>query len=139
MSKLVLVDANSLIHRSYHAIPPLTTSKGELVNAVFGFASTLLKVLSELKPDFLAIAFDVPGPTFRHKEFAQYKAQRPALDKALGNQFERTREVADAFGAAIFEVPGYEADDLIGTLASQAKSEKLKAKSENIIVSGDRD
>ncbi len=139
MSKLVLVDANSLIHRSYHAIPPLTTSKGELVNAVFGFASTLLKVLSELKPDFLAIAFDVPGPTFRHKEFAQYKAQRPALDKALGNQFERTREVADAFGAAIFEVPGYEADDLIGTLASQAKSEKLKAISETIIVSGDRD
>ena len=139
MSKLVLIDANSLIHRSYHAIPPLTTSKGELVNAVFGFASTLLKVLSELKPDFLAIAFDVPGKTFRHADFPQYKAQRPTLDKALGNQFERTRQVADAFGAAIFEVPEYEADDLIGTLAKQAVNNKQSAVNEVVIVSGDRD
>lgn len=134
MTRLVLIDANSLIHRSYHAIPPLTTSKGELVNAVFGFASTLLKVLSELKPDFLAIAFDSPGPTFRHKDFPQYKAQRPALDRALGNQFDRTRQVARAFGAAIFEVPRFEADDLIGTLAKQAKNVD-----EVVIVSGDRD
>ena len=134
MSKLVLIDAHSIIHRSYHAIPPLTTSKGELVNAVFGFASTLLKVLQELKPEYLVIAFDAKGPTFRHAEYKEYKATRPALDKALGNQFERTREVAEAFGAQTFELAGFEADDLIGTIAAQAKNVD-----EVVIVSGDKD
>lgn len=139
MSKLVLIDAHSIIHRSYHAIPPLTTSKGELVNAVFGFASTLLKVLAELKPEYLAICFDAPGPVFRHAEYKRYKATRPALDRALGNQFERTKEVAKAFGAQTFEVVGFEADDLIGTLASQATRDKRHDIREIVIVSGDRD
>src|SRR3989344_2866478 len=102
MKRLVLVDANSLIHRSYHAVPSLTTSKGELVNAVFGFASTILKVFDQLKPTYLAFAFDTPGPIFRQEMYEGYKEGRIALDTALGNQFARTLEIVDAFGAAKF-------------------------------------
>ena len=105
---LVLFDGNALIHRAYHALPPLTVSKtGEMVSAVYGFAQMLLKVLSELKPTHYAIAFDKKAPTFRHKLFDQYKAQRPPMPDELVNQLGRVRELVEAFHIPIFELDGY--------------------------------
>ncbi len=143
MKRLVLVDGNALLHRAYHATPPFTTSKGELVNAVYGFSSMILKALSELKPDFMAIAWDEKGPTFRHQAYTQYKATRPDSDEALDNQYKRVHEVAKAFNIPEFSLSGYEADDLIGTLALQAtrpsKGGEKEKNLEIIILTGDRD
>lgn len=133
--KLVLLDANALIHRAYHAVPPnLTSPSGEPTNATYGFAATLLKVLAEEKPDLIAAAFDV-GRSFRHDDFADYKGTRPALGDDLAVQLKRSREVAEAFGLAAFGVEGYEADDLLGTLARQASARDI----ETVIVTGDTD
>jgi len=133
---LVLFDGNALIHRAYHALPPLTVSKtGEMVSAVYGFTQMLLKVLSELKPTHYAITFDKKAPTFRHKLFDQYKAQRPPMPDELVNQIGRVRELVEAFRIPIFELDGYEADDLLGTLSHQASQQDM----ETIIVTGDAD
>lgn len=137
VKRLVLVDGNALLHRAYHATPPLSTSKGELVNAVFGFTSMLLRAIEELHPDYLAVAWDVKAPTFRHEAFEGYKAKRAPLDDGLASQYERVHEVVHAFNIPEFKLPGFEADDLIGALAKQAlKQEKAM---EIIIVTGDRD
>src|SRR3989344_1389831 len=120
MKRLVLVDGNALLHRAYHATPPFTTSKGELVNAVYGFSSMLLRTLNELKPDFLVITWDEKGPTFRHQAYTQYKATRGPADDGLSSQYERVYQVVKAFNIPEFSLSGYEADDLIGTLAKQA-------------------
>ncbi len=137
MSKrLVLVDGNALLHRAYHATPPLTTTKGELINAVFGFTSMLLKALIDLNPDYMAIAWDEKGPTFRHQAYTQYKATRGPKDDGLTTQYKRVHEVVDVLNVPEFSVSGYEADDLIGTLAKQAEKEKNL---EIIILTGDRD
>ncbi|TSC88041.1 MAG: DNA polymerase I [Microgenomates group bacterium Gr01-1014_7] len=136
MKRLVLIDGNALLHRAYHATPPFTTSKGELVNAVYGFSSMILKVLSDLKPDFMAVTWDEKGPTFRHQVYTQYKATRAQTDEALSNQYKRVHELIKAFNVPEFSLAGYEADDLIGTLAIQA----LKTLGvEVIVVTGDRD
>ena len=133
---LVLFDGNALIHRAYHALPPLTVSKtGEIVSAVYGFAQMLLKVVSELKPTHYAIAFDKKAPTFRHQLFDQYKAHRPPTPVELVNQIGRVRELVEAFHIPIFELDGYEADDLLGTLSHQASQQDIDA----IIVTGDAD
>lgn len=136
MKRLVLIDGNALLHRAYHATPPFTTSKGELVNAVYGFSSMMLRSLNELKPDFLAIAWDEKGPTFRHQVYTQYKATRGPADEGLSNQYDRVYQVVKAFDVPEFRLSGFEADDLIATLALQAKKEKNL---EVIMVTGDRD
>ncbi len=136
MKRLVLVDGNALLHRAYHATPPFTTSSGELINAVFGFSSMILKVIDDLKPDYLAVAWDEKGPTFRHQAYTQYKATRGPMDDGLSNQYKRVHEVVKAFNIPEFSLSGYEADDLIGTLAIQAEKEKDL---EIVIVTGDRD
>ena len=135
--RLVLVDGNALLHRAYHATPPLSTSKGELVNAVYGFTSMLLRSLEELKPDYIAVAWDLKAPTFRHTEFAGYKATRKPMEEGLSGQYKHVHQVLEAFNIPEFSLAGYEADDLVGTLARQAV-EKEKAL-EVIIVTGDRD
>jgi DNA polymerase-1 len=133
---LVLFDGNGLIHRAFHALPPLTVSKtGEMVSAVYGFALMLLKVINELKPTHYAIAFDMKAPTFRHQLFDQYKAQRPKAPEELVNQFGRVRQLVEAFHIPIFELEGYEADDVLGTLSQQASNQDI----ETIIVTGDAD
>ncbi|NWF77318.1 MAG: DNA polymerase I [Chloroflexi bacterium] len=133
---LLLFDGNALIHRAFHALPPLTQSKtGELVNAVYGFASTLLKVLAEFKPTHWAVAFDRPTPTFRHEMFAEYKAQRPATPEELKNQIKRVHQLVEAFHIPVFEIDGFEADDVLGTLSKQAEEQGI----ETIIVTGDND
>lgn len=136
MKRLVLVDGNALLHRAYHATPPLTLSSGELINAVFGFTSMLLKSMQELKPDYIAICWDKSAPTFRHQAYTQYKATRGPSDDNLHNQYERVHEVVDVLNIPEFGLEGYEADDLIGTLAKQAVKEK---NIEVIVVTGDRD
>lgn len=158
--RLILIDANALIHRSFHAVPPLTTGDGQLVNAVFGFTSTILKVFAEFTPEYVAVCFDRGKPKFRLAAFAQYKAKRPQLDQGLAPQFELVGQVVDAFNIPQFAIESYEADDLIATLARQAEQsrgvkeqESKRAKStpalqlssspalvdEVIIVTGDKD
>ena len=123
---LVLFDGNALVHRAFHALPPLTVSKtGEMVSAVYGFALMLLKVINELKPTHYAIAFDKEAPTFRHKLFDQYKAQRPPTPDELINQLGRVRQLVDAFQIPIFELDGYEADDVLGALSHQASDQDI--------------
>jgi DNA polymerase-1 len=133
---LLLLDGNALVHRAFHALPPLTVSRtGEMVNAVRGFAATLLKVMKEIKPTYWAIAFDRPSPTFRHEKFADYKKQRPETPRELINQIERVHQVAEAFRIPVFEIDGYEADDILGTLSSQASQKGI----DTVIVTGDND
>ncbi len=133
---LVLFDGNALVHRAYHALPTLTVSKtGEVVNAVYGFASMLLKAINELKPSHCAIAFDKKAPTFRHLLYEQYKAHRPPTPQELIGQLERVRQLAQAFNIPIFELDDYEADDLLGTLSHQASAQGV----DTIIVTGDAD
>src|SRR5437868_11478300 len=115
--RIVLIDGHALLYRAFHAIPFLSTKDGELINAVFGFTATVLSVLKELKPEYVAVSFDLPEPTFRHKEYKEYKATRQKAPDELRSQFGRVREVVDALGIPVFEVKGYEADDVIGTLA----------------------
>src|SRR3989338_7683348 len=136
MKRLILIDSHAIIHRAYHALPPFTSPKGEPTGAVYGFTSILLRILRELKPDFIAAAFDLPGPTFRHIAYERYKAQRPETPSDLSSQFEKVREILEAFGILIFEKQGYEADDIIGTIAEKVKKNK---DIETIIVTGDLD
>jgi len=137
-SKLVLIDGHAILHRAYHALPPtLTTRRGEPINAVYGFVSMLLRVIQDLKPTHIAVALDRKEPTFRHKEFEDYQAHRPETDKELSSQFEKAKDVITAFGIPIYEKAGYEADDIIGTLALQAEGEKdINAV---VVVTGDKD
>lgn len=137
--RLVIIDSNALIHRAYHALPSLTTKKGELVNAVYGFLLVLFKALKEFQPDFIAAAFDLPKPTFRHREFKEYKAKRPKTPKELYQQIPKVKEALKNFNIPIFEKPGYEADDIIGTISKQVSKKQLYPKIENIVVTGDLD
>jgi len=136
VKKLVLIDGNAIIHRAYHALPPLTTKKGELVNAVYGFSSLLLKVINDLKPDYIAATFDLAGPTFRHEEYKEYKATRVKAPQELYDQIGRVKQVVQAFNIPIYEKTGFEADDVIGTLAQQVEKDK---NIETVIVTGDLD
>ena len=132
----MLFDGNALIHRAFHALPPFTVRRtGEMVGAVYGFALMLLRVLTELKPTHCAIAFDTKAPTFRHQMFDQYKAQRPPTPDELVNQLGRVRQLVEAFRIPIFELDGYEADDVLGTLSHQASQQGI----DTIIVTGDAD
>ncbi len=132
----VVFDGHALIHRAYHALPPFTVRKtGEVVGAVYGFASILMKVINDLQPTHYAIAFDKAGPTFRHKMDDQYKATRPETPSDLVGQFNRVRELVEAFNIPIFEMDGYEADDVLGTLSRQATEQGI----DTIIVTGDAD
>lgn len=133
--KLLLVDGHSLAYRAFHALPPdLQTSKGELTNAVFGFASMLLSVLAEERPDYVVVTFD-KGPSFRVREYPEYKAHRVRMPEEMRGQMERVRELVAALGIPIVELDDYEADDLLGTLARQAAEAALSV----VIVTGDRD
>lgn len=134
--KILLIDANSLIHRAFHALPPFKTSQGELVNAVYGFFSILLNILTSLKPDYLAITFDVAKKTFRHEKYAEYKATRVKAPDELYAQFDRIKEIIRAANIPIFEKEGFEADDVLATLAEKMKEHK---EIETYIATSDKD
>src|SRR5712691_4825652 len=122
MERLMLLDGFGLVYRGYYALPPLTTSKGDLVNGVFGFCSIVLRGFADLKPDYVAVAFDLSGPTFRHEAYAEYKATRTRMPDDLAAQFPKVREVVKALRIPVYEQQGFEADDVIGALTVQAEA-----------------
>jgi DNA polymerase I len=132
---MILIDGNAIVHRSFHALPPFKTSSGELVNAIYGFASVLLNILNTESPEYIAVAFDLKGPTFRHEEYKEYKATRIKAPDELYAQIPKIKDLVEAFGIPIFEQEGYEADDILGTLASQAEKKNILT----YIVTGDMD
>ncbi len=133
--KLILIDGNAIIHRAFHGLPPFKTSKGELVNAVYGFSSILLTLLNKEQPDYIAVAFDLKAPTFRHLEYKEYKATRVKAPDELYAQIPRIREIVKAFRIPVYEKEGFEADDVLGTLAKQAELKDVIT----YIVTGDLD
>jgi DNA polymerase I len=133
--KLILIDGHALLFRAFYAFPPLTTPDGELINAVFGFNRILLKTIRDLKPTYIAVAFDMGKPTFRHTAFVGYKAQRKETPSELISQLTRVRETVEALNIPIFGVEGFEADDVIGTISKKNFSDSVKV----IIVTGDKD
>ncbi len=133
--KLLLLDANGLVYRAFYALPYFTTHDGRPTNAVYGFTTMLLKVLEEESPEYVAVAFDKPGPTFRHEAFAEYKATRQKMPDDLRPQIALAKDVVEAFEMLIFEVAGFEADDVIGTIARRAETQGIEA----LIVTGDLD
>ncbi len=135
--KFVIFDGNALVHRAWHALPPLTTRDGMLVNAVYGFTTIFLRVLKELKPKYVAVTFDRAEPTFRHKEFKAYKAQRQKQPQEFYDQIPLIKEIVEAFNLPIYEVAGYEADDIIGTVTKKIAVDYPEL--ETIIVTGDLD
>lgn len=120
MQRLVLIDGNAILHRAYHALPPLTNRSGQQVNAVYGFCTMLFRVVADLQPVYLAIAFDTEKPTFRHAAYVGYQAQRPRMESDLASQIKIVQDVVLSMGIPIYVAPGFEADDVIGTLAHQA-------------------
>ena len=132
---LYLVDAMSNIHRAYHAISRLSTSSGQPTNAVYGFVTMLRKMIREHEPEALAVAFDLPGKTVRHQAYEAYKANRRAMEDDLATQIPLVRQVCEAYQVPVLEMPGYEADDVIGSLAAQAVSRGYDA----VIVTADKD
>ena len=137
--RLIIIDSNSIIHRAYHALPPLTTKEGELVNAVYGFLLVFFRAIKEFRPSFIAAAFDFPAPTFRHKKYKEYKAKRPPAPEDLRQQIPKTKEVLGGFNVPIFEKEGFEADDIIGTIACLVQKKPISLKIETVIISGDLD
>ncbi|MDD5731458.1 MAG: DNA polymerase I [Patescibacteria group bacterium] len=135
--KFLLIDSNALIHRSFHALPPLRIKTGEFVGAVYGFTSTLLKAIEDIKPDFVAAAFDLPAPTFRHEEYKEYKATRTKAPDELYEQIPYAKEVLTALNIPIYALAGFEADDLIGTLCKRIDDKKLNI--DTYILTGDMD
>ncbi|MBD3282336.1 MAG: hypothetical protein GF387_01890 [Candidatus Portnoybacteria bacterium] len=135
MDKLVLIDSNALVHRSFHALPPLKNKQGLLTNAVYGFCSILIKVIKDLEPKYIAAAYDLEKPTFRHKQYEEYKATRKKAPDELYEQIPKTKSLLDALGITILEKEGYEADDVIGTIAEKTKNKNI----ETYIVTGDLD
>lgn len=132
--KLVIIDAHALIHRAYHALPPMSSSEGVPTNAAYGFTAMLLKMISQLKPTHIIAAFDMKGPTFRHEEYAEYKAHRKATPDDLIVQFDIVRDIVRAFSIPVLEKKGFEADDVIGTVAKKFGGDVVI-----IIVTGDND
>jgi len=137
--RLIIIDSNSVIHRAFHALPPLTTKKGEIVNAIYGFLLVFLKAIQEFEPDFIAACFDFPAPTFRHKKFKEYKAKRPPAPKELYEQIPKVKETLEAFDVKILEKKGFEADDIIGTISKKFPKKQIYPGIETIILSGDLD
>lgn len=133
--KLVLIDGHSILFRAFYGLPDLTTSKGEHTNAVLGFLHILYKIIDEEKPDYLAVAFDTSHPTFRHEMFTEYKGTRKAMPDELREQVPVMKDVLKAMNVVVLEKPGFEADDVLGTLATQAEKDGYKVS----VVSGDRD
>ncbi len=135
MERLLILDSNSLLNRAFYAIPDLTNSEGIHTNAVYGFSNMLLKMKEELKPDYIVAAFDRKAPTFRHLEYKDYKAGRKKMPEELAQQFPIVKELLNLIGINIYEIDGFEADDIIGSLAKFAEKNGIEV----YVVTGDRD
>lgn len=160
MLRLVLIDGNAILHRAYHALPPMINSKGQQTNAVYGFISMFFRVISDLQPTHVAVTFDREKPTFRKKLFKEYQSQRPKMEDQLASQVGLVHEVLEAMKIPIYEHDGFEADDVLGSIALQVQNSKFHSTSlqhgsgqalttdkvqkgekieEVVIVTGDRD
>jgi len=136
--KIAIIDGNALLHRAYHAYPQtLRTSRGDLVNAVYGFSRLIFTLVRHLSPAYMVLTFDTSAPTFRHLEYAGYKAQRPVMKDELAAQLGLLKDLVKAMGVKAYAVPGFEADDIIGTLVK--KIDEQKASLNKYIVTGDMD
>ena len=133
---LVVFDTHAILHRAYHALPDFSSSRGEPTGALYGLVSMLVKIINDLKPDYIAAAYDLPGKTYRHAAYEKYKATRAKTKDDLAVQINRARDVLRAFGIPLYEREGFEADDVIGTLVEKVKNQKDL---EVIIASGDMD
>ncbi|KKQ78021.1 MAG: hypothetical protein A3A96_03030 [Candidatus Zambryskibacteria bacterium RIFCSPLOWO2_01_FULL_39_39] len=136
--RLVLLDAHAILHRAYHALPDFATSSGQPTGALYGLATMILKIATDLKPDYIIACYDLPKPTYRHEVYENYKAGRAKSDPELVSQMEKSKEVCTALGIPTYSHPGFEADDILGTIVEELK-EKLKKDLEIIIASGDMD
>ena len=125
MLRLVIIDGNAILHRAYHALPPLTNTSGQPINAVYGFISMLFRIKENLQPSHLLVCFDRPEPTFRKQLYVGYQAQRPKMDEELISQIDLLKKAVTAMHVPMYELAGYEADDIIGSLAFQAKNQKI--------------
>ncbi|MEK7080460.1 MAG: 5'-3' exonuclease H3TH domain-containing protein [Patescibacteria group bacterium] len=134
--RLIIIDSNALLHRAFHALPPLTNRKGELTGAVYGYLLTLFKAIKDLKVDYVVACFDTKAKTFRHEEYKEYKAHRVATPDGIISQIPMAKEVLEAFKIPVFAKDGFEADDLIATIAVRAAE---KENLEVFILSGDLD
>lgn len=134
--RLVLFDAHAIVHRAYHALPEFATKAGEPTGGLYGLSTMLLRSIQEFQPDYMAACYDLPGPTFRHKEYKDYKAGRAKADEELKQQLNRSRDIFSAFHIPIYDAPGFEADDMLGTIVEQLKKKKDL---EILIVTGDMD
>jgi len=134
--RLVLIDAHAIIHRAYHALPDFSSSKGEPTGALYGLSAMLIKIIQELKPDYISACYDLPEPTHRHEVFEDYKASRAKTDDNLILQLEKSKKVFEGFGIPIYEMVGFEADDILGTIVELTKNDEHI---EVIIASGDLD
>ncbi len=124
--KLVLIDGHSILNRAYHGLPPLTNARGLHTNAIYGFLNIMFRILEEEKPDYLAVAFDVHAPTFRHEMYEAYKGTRKPMDEELREQVPVLKDVLRAMHVTTVEQAGLEADDILGTLAKKAQAEGLE-------------
>jgi len=134
--RLIIIDSNALLHRAFHALPPLTNKKGELTGAVYGYLLTLFKAIKDLKADYVVACFDTKAKTFRHQEYKEYKAHRIATPDGIISQIPMAKEILEAFKIPVFAKDGFEADDLIATIATRAAE---KDNLEIFILSGDLD
>src|SRR5882757_9286889 len=114
--RLLVLDTHAILHRAYHALPDFSSSKGEPTGALYGVVSMITRILTDLKPDYIIAAYDLPGPTYRHAAYDKYKAQRKETDSDLVVQIIRSRDVIGAFGIPMYDAVGFEADDVIGTI-----------------------
>lgn len=135
MKKMLVIDGNSIVNRAFYGIRPLTTKEGLHTNAIYGFVNILLKNLQTISPDYAAVAFDLKAPTFRHKEYAEYKAGRHAMPDELKMQMPYAKKTAAALGFTVLEKEGYEADDILGTLANMGEQNSVEV----YVLTGDRD
>jgi len=141
--KLVLLDAHAIIHRAYHALPDFATSKGEPTGALYGLVLMVLKIVADLKPDYIVAAYDLPKPTYRHEVYKDYKAGRVKTDDALVVQLEKSKELCEGLGIPVYSKEGFEADDVLGTIVEELKGDLAKSgisvPVDIIIASGDMD
>ena len=133
--KILLIDGHSILNRAFYGVPDLTNSAGLHTNAVYGFLNIMFKIIDEENPTNMVVAFDVKHPTFRHEMFSDYKGTRKPMPEELRQQVPVIKEVLNAMGITIVEMPGYEADDVLGTLAKRAERQGMQAS----VITGDRD
>lgn len=139
MKRLVLLDAHAILHRAYHALPDFSTSKGEPTGALYGLSAMLIKIIEDLKPDYLMACYDLKGPTYRHELFKEYKAGRKKAEDDLVLQMKRSRDIFNSLNIPIYDMQGFEADDILGTIVTILQEKIEKGQIEIIIASGDMD